>query len=348
GGVYPLLRAATTVVLAEITWSVLVADIARGVPAAYVDLVGYDEVAHHSGIAAPDALDTLRRTDDQLERLLTRLPDAPRPYYLVVLADHGQTQGATFKQRYGETLDAVVQRLANGQVSAPVLAEEGWNNVNGLLTDAAADESRVGRVVERATRGATTDGEVAIGPATEKQVSDDVIVLASGNLGLVSFTGIRGRATRQRIDAAQPGLIEGLRRHEGIGFVMVRDETLGDVVLGPRGTHHLADGRVEGDDPLAVFGPNTADHLRRTSGFDNCPDLLVNSFYDPVADEGAAFEELIGFHGGLGGRQSRPFVLAPAGLTQPASPLVGARSIHELLKTWIAETQASGLDTEIR
>ena len=73
GGVYPILRAATTVALAEITWAILVADIARGVPSAYVDLVGYDEVAHHSGIRAPDALDTLRRTDDQLERLLTTL-----------------------------------------------------------------------------------------------------------------------------------------------------------------------------------------------------------------------------------------------------------------------------------
>ncbi len=347
GGIYPLLRAATTVVLAEITWSILVADIERGVPAAYVDLVGYDEVAHHSGIAAPDALDTLRRTDDQLERLLTRLSEAPRPYYLVVLADHGQTQGATFEQRYGETLDAVVQRLASGQVTAPVLAEEGWNNVNGLLTDAAADDSTVGKVVERATRSRTNGGEVVIGPATEEEIHDDVIVLASGNLGLVSFTALPGRATRQQIDAANPGLTEGLQRHEGVGIVMVRDETLGDIVLGPAGVHHLADGRVDGEDPLAPFGPNTADHLRRTSSFDNCPDLLVNSFYDPVADEGAAFEGLIGFHGGLGGRQSYPFVLAPAALTQPTAPLVGARSIHELFKTWISETQPSEVDVDV-
>lgn len=345
GGVYPLLRASTTVVLAEITWSVLVADIARGVPTAYVDLVGYDEVAHHSGIAAPDALDTLRRTDDQLERLLTELSEAPRPYYVVVLADHGQTQGATFKQRFGETLDEVVQRLAGERVAAPVLAEEGWNNVNGLLTDAAADESRMGKVVERATRSKTAGGEVVLGPATEKRLHDeDIVVLASGNLGLVSFVDIPGRATRQRIEDANPGLIEGLRHHDGVGFVMVRDEVLGDVALGPNGIHHLSDGRIEGEDPLAVFGPNTAGHLRRTSSFDNCPDLLVNSFYDPVADEGAAFEELIGFHGGLGGKQSRPFVLAPAGLPQPSQPLVGAGSIHALFKSWVAETQPSTVD----
>lgn len=342
GGVYPLLRAGTTVALAEITWAILVADIARGVPAAYVDLVGYDEVAHHSGIRAPDALDTLRRTDDQLERLLTTLAAAPRPYYVVVLADHGQTQGATFEQRYGETLDAVVRRFARGDVSAPVLAEEGWNNVNGLLTDAASDESSLGKAVKRVTRGKTADGEVTIGPDTERTVAideEDVVVLASGNLGLVSFAELPGRATRQQIDAAHPGLIDGLRLHDGVGLILVRDEELGDLALGPGGIHHLVDGRIDGDDPLVAFGPNTADHLRRTSTFDNCPDLLVNSFYDPTADEGAAFEDLIGFHGGLGGKQSHPFVLAPAGLTQPTEPLVGARSIHDLFKTWLREAQ---------
>jgi hypothetical protein len=119
----------------------------------------------------------------------------------------------------------------------------------------------------------------------------------------------------------------------------VRDQIDGDVVFGPNGVHHLADGAVEGSDPLTVFGPRAADHLRRTSSFDNCPDLLINSFYDPRADEGAAFEGLIGFHGGLGGKQSRPFVLAPTNLTQPTGPLVGARSIHDLFKTWLHEVQ---------
>jgi hypothetical protein len=349
GGMYPLLRAGTTVALAEITWSMLVADVVRGVPSAYVDLVGYDEVAHHSGLAAPDALDTLRRTDDQLERLVATFDRAPRPYYVVVLADHGQTQGATFEQRYGEELGDVVRRLASGAVATPVLAEEGWNNVNGLLTDAAHDDSTLGKVVKRTTRSRTDDGEVVLGPDTAHSVStdeEDVVVLASGNLGLVSFTKIAGRATRQQIDAAHPGLIDGLRRHEGVGLILVRDEAEGDLVIGPAGVHHLDDGRVEGTDPLAVFGPNAADHLGRTSSFDNCPDLLVNSFYDPVADEGAAFEGLIGFHGGLGGRQSHPFVLAPAGLAQPTEPLVGARAIHDLFTTWLRDVQGRIADDE--
>ncbi len=342
-GIYPLLRASTTVALAEVSLSVLVADIVRGVPSAYVDLVGYDEVAHHSGIAAPDALETLRRTDDQLERLVATFDTAPRPYYLVVLADHGQTQGATFKQRYGEELGDVVRRLASGVVATPVLTEEGWNNVNGLLTDAANDESALGKIVKRTTRGRSEGGEVVLGPRTERSMpsdADDVVVLASGNLGLVSFPQVPGRASLQQIEADHPGLIDGLRRHEGVGLILVRDDALGDIVFGPDGVHHLADGRIEGTDPLVVFGPNAAEHLRRTSSFDNCPDLLINSFYDPDTEEGTAFEGLIGFHGGLGGRQCHPFILAPANLTPPTEPLVGARSVHELFTGWLTDIQA--------
>ena len=339
GGVYPLLRAATTVVLAEITYGILISDIERGVPSAYVDLVGYDEVAHHSGISAPESLDTLERIDDQLRRLLGLLQNAPRPYFVVILSDHGQTQGSTFLQRYDESLDALVKRLArDAAVNAPALAEEGWNNVNGLLSDAAADESRIGKTVALATRRRTVNGEVVLGPETEVDVEspDDIVVLASGNLGLLSFPAIDGRASRQQIDRLHPGLIEGVRTHTGIGLVLVRDEEAGDIVLGPDGIHHLDDGRVDGTDPLAPFGPNAADHLRRTSSFGNCPDLLVNSFYDRESDEGAAFEELIGFHGGLGGKQCRPFVLAPASLPVPDEPLVGAAAIHRLFKSWLA------------
>jgi uncharacterized membrane protein YvlD (DUF360 family) len=344
GGSYPLLRAATTVALAEITHSMLIADIARGVPSAYVDLVGYDEVAHHSGIAAPEALDTLRRTDDQIRRVLTTLDGAPRPYFVVILSDHGQTQGWTFEQRYGHTLDQAIGSLAEtARIEAPLLAEEGWNNINGLLSDVVADESRLGRTMARVVRERTVDGEVALGPATETAGSLDageIVVLASGNLGLVSFTGLPGRATRQQIDLAFPGLVNGLSEHEGIGFVMVRDEIDGDLLIGPRGVRHLADDRVVGHDPLEPFGPNAARHLRRTSSFTNCPDLLVNSFFDPDTDEGAAFEELIGFHGGLGGEQTKPFVLVPAGLTPPSEPLVGARSIHDLFRSWLGQVEA--------
>ena len=44
----------------------------------------------------------------------------------------------------------------------------------------------------------------------------------------------------------------------------------------------------------------------------HAPDLLLISQYDPELGEVAAFEELIGSHGGLGGPQTEPFILHPA------------------------------------
>jgi len=347
GGSYPFLRAGATVALAELTQAMLVADIVRGVPSAYVDFVGYDEVAHHSGIRSPDAFDTLERTDDQLRRLFSVIPSAPRPYHVVILSDHGQTQGATFAQRYGETLAEVVHRLARQPVDAPVAVAEGWHNVNGMLTDVASTSSVLGTTVRRATKSHTVGDEVRLGPHDDgdDEIHDgDIVVLASGNLGLVSFARLPGRATLQSIDQRHPGLVTGLVGHEGVGFVMVRDAHDGDLVIGARGTHRLDDGQVIGDDPLAPFGPNAAQHLRRTASFSNCPDLLVNSFYDADTDQGAAFEELIGFHGGLGGAQSRPFILAPTAFEHPGEPIVGATAVHELFSTWLASINPDAAD----
>jgi hypothetical protein len=61
---------------------------------------------------------------------------------------------------------------------------------------------------------------------------------------------------------------------------------------------------------------------------------MVGSFYDPELDEGCAFEELISFHGGIGGTQTRPFILAPVTLPRPDLPIIGAAHVHAVLSGW--------------
>src|SRR5665811_2322973 len=62
--------------------------------------------------------------------------------------------------------------------------------------------------------------------------------------------------------------------------------------------------------------------------------MCIRDSYDPDLDQGCAFEELISFHGGLGGPQTRPFVLYPVELPVPKQPIVGAAGVHELLTGW--------------
>ena len=63
---------------------------------------------------------------------------------------------------------------------------------------------------------------------------------------------------------------------------------------------------------------------------------MVNSFYDEQLEEGCAFEELISFHGGMGGPQTRPFLLHPAELEAPDEPVIGAEAAHRVLASWRA------------
>jgi putative membrane protein len=164
-------------------------------------------------------------------------------------------------------------------------------------------------------------------------------VLASGNLGLVYSTRLDERATLELIETLYPGLLDGLAAHEGIGFLMVRSQEHGPVVIGAQGRHYLVDGRIEGQDPLAGFGPNAATHLRRTDSFPDAPDILLNSFCRAEYNEVAAFEELIGSHGGLGGHQTEPFLLFPAGWELEEEDLVGAAAVYQQFKRWLEQLQ---------
>ena len=171
--------------------------------------------------------------------------------------------------------------------------------------------------------------------ASKNDVSGrDVVVLGSGNLGLVYLMEKDGRMTREELEARHPQLLPALSSHPHIGWVLVKSGEHGAVVLGGGGARYLEEDRVEGDDPLAGFHATAAQHLLRTHGFAHAPDLLVGSFYDPALDEGCAFEELISFHGGLGGSQTQAFLLYPAQLPAPDQPLVGAETLHRVLVGW--------------
>jgi hypothetical protein len=171
-----------------------------------------------------------------------------------------------------------------------------------------------------------------------------VVVLGSGNLGLVYLMESDRRLTLEEIQARHPALIDSLREHPHIGWLLVRSAEHGAVALGPSGTHYLEQGRVEGDDPLAPFSPNAPAHLLRTDGFPHVADIMVGSFYDAELDEGCAFEELISFHGGLGGSQTRAFLLYPPALALPPEPIVGAEAVHGVLRGWRQALQADAAD----
>jgi hypothetical protein len=328
--------------------SAVIGDILAGRPVVYTTFLAYDEVAHHSGVERSDTLEVLARVDRQIARIEEAAAYAPRPYKLVVLSDHGQSQGATFLQRYDTTLEQLVKDAFGAQtvLAASGGEDEALGYMSAGLTELTRDDTRTAKALGRVTRKQRTDGTVQLTSERRAEIEDsrerdvgvpELSVMASGCLGLITFPQEPGRVTLERIDEMCPRLIPTLAGHPGIGFVLVRSEADGAIVIGTRGIRYLDSDRVVGEDPLAPFGPNAERHVRRTDGFEHCPDIVVNSTYWADSDEVAAFEELVGSHGGMGGGQSFPFVLFPSELGYPSKPVVGAENMHDVMIGWLAD-----------
>ncbi|WP_240746625.1 phage holin family protein [Cryptosporangium phraense] len=331
GGIYPLVRALATVVTRDLVVEGVLDDMMAGRSVVYADLTGYDEVAHHSGIERYDSLAVLRSIDQQIGRLDRAAELAPRPYRLVVLSDHGQSQGATFAQRYGVTLEQIVQASCGQQ---PRTTEDSLTGPDGSTLGFAARALR--RLVPPGEHKPANPGERVRTAEEEAAAREGVLVLGSGNLGLVYFTEHTGRMTLEAIQTAYPELLPTLVEHPGVAFLLVATAERGSVALGRHGAHYLESGEVRGADPLAPFGPHAPAQVRRTDSYPHVADIMINSLYDPQTDEVAAFEPLVGSHGGLGGPQTTAFLLHPVDLPTPVEPLVGPEEVHKVLRAWLA------------
>ena len=368
---YPAVRAGANVVLREIATEILASEIFRGeIDTAYATFMGYDEVAHHSGVEDDDVWSVLKQIDLQFSRLTSTIEMNDRDYKLVILSDHGQSKGATFKQRYGMTLGNYVRQFLPNDMTFfkneynidhfrdAIMPEnkqlksirEKMETMRDDLFDEDGSIQNLRKGIEEKKPGLIFENERYINLhekysnsleyitshdyvqlSTEKAKNSELIVLGSGNLGLIYLTQWQQRLTYEEIVMLFPELIPGLVNHSGIGFILVDSISNGGMVIGQNGIYYLENDEIVGENPLKGFGENASRHLKRQNGFKNMPDILVNSFYDSENDEVCAFEELIGSHGGLGGNQTKPFILYPSEWTDPGD-LIGAESIYKFLK----------------
>ena len=274
-GSYVALRAATNVLLRELNTVLIAEQMGRGAPVIYCDFVDYDEVAHHAGPTRPESLAALEGLDSVLGRLERVAKHGPNPYEIVVISDHGQSQGATFKQRYGATLEDVARGLMAGSVSSAAHAErvEEWGPINAMLAEFTS-EGGVGSAMAR--RGLGGHWSVADGAESGDQRNagvaagrPDLLVVASGNLAMLYLPRHPGRLSLEQLTELHPDLVPGLTQHPGIGFVVVETDSRGPVAIGRAGLRVLRERTVEGEDPLAPYGEQTSADLLEHSGRDH-------------------------------------------------------------------------------
>jgi uncharacterized membrane protein YvlD (DUF360 family) len=337
---YAGMRAASNVLLRDVNVSLIIEEMYRGANVIYADFTDYDELAHHCGPERVESFQALDGVDAAIGTLAKAAEDAPRPYRFVILSDHGQSLGATFKQRYGESLGEVVRDLMSGRATLvqSKTPGEGSTFVNSMLSEITRSTGIGPAVARAALSSQTTDGMVDLDHEEVPPPADEstIAVVGSGNLGLVWFTGHDHRLTVEELETLHPNLVSELAGHPGVGLLMVRSSERGAVVFGPNGVRYLDEDRVEGEDPAALFGEHTVLSLKREDEMTHAPDLLLLSQYDPVMGEVAAFEELIGSHGGLGGPQTEPFILHPAEWELDEPVPLGAPAIYRNLRRWLS------------
>ena len=317
GIMYIVVRAATNVFMREINTSTLVGDMLIGdIDVAYSTYLGYDEIAHHSGVRDEDSWFALKGMDKQIRRLVNATKYTPRDYQFVIQSDHGQTNGATFLQRYGESFEDFVKSLLPKDMK--------------MFSKMSSNEDHYAESFIPFTKN---NDDLIDEKEMEELGDSEVIVLASGNLAMIYLTQWSHRLTYEEINEFLPELIPGIINNEYIGFIVVKSSEHGNLAIGKNGTYYLDSDEIEGENPLEGFGENIVRHIKRNVSFTYTPDILVNSFYDAENDEVCAFEELVGSHGGAGGSQSEPFILYPSDWDIGCDEIIGAENIYRILKS---------------
>ena len=353
GGVSALLRSIMCVVVPDMAVQTAIGELFAGRDAIYLTYAGYDEMSHLAGLDRPETLRSLRRVDQAIFYLLLAIKESPRPYQLILLSDHGQSMGWTFDHLYHQSIGDVVK--AGCTPTADVREMAGVDEVGIVIGDILTDvrkslQSKFSlnlfrKIVTKLSPGSQPDDVLVIDTKTAVQAKltgfadiPEILIQVGGNMVMIYFTTADKRIDLHEITARQPKLIPTLLAHPGVGFVMVKTAH-GPVAFGRSGRTYVdwngtGTTRVIGQDPLTPFGPDAAMHIRRVAAFDTCPDILINSAYDPIKQEIIGFEPQCGAHGALGGPQNHPFLLYPKELKLSTRKIVGAEQVYTQLKRW--------------
>ena len=206
---YAGMRAASNVLLRDVNVSLIIEEMYRGANVIYADFTDYDELAHHCGPERVESLQALDGVDEAIGTLAKAAEDAPRPYKFIILSDHGQSLGLTFKQRYGQSLGEVVRDLMSGRatVMETTTKAEGSTFVNSFLSEITRSQGVGPTVARAALAGKTHDGVVDLDDEELPPPADEstIAVVGSGNLGLVWFTGHDHRLTVRGARGAPSG-----------------------------------------------------------------------------------------------------------------------------------------------
>lgn len=348
----PFLHIGSNVVLRELQTMAVLLDIYNGVPAIYTTYNVYDEFAHHFGPHSKPAYASLRALDSRIGEILKMLRRVPgRPYDLYILSDHGQTPSIPYRVEYGETLgDTIMSAVKHGVM---VMAGTGDyapepREVMDFLVQELEEVSQTSSLPVR--RGGMRLGrwlrsQYSVFPLVAETVradaEEELVVTYSSSLAHVywteparplAFDEIRGDPDRR-------ALYYFMVAHGGIGLVCTRmldgahvESLHGRALITPSGEVEV----LSGEDPLPDYAPTVVERraLARLVQYSNAGDLVLVGAYDVERDRCICFDDQVGAHGAIGGRQFWPFILSRRGLIPASFPIDDPLDLHLLFRRY--------------
>ena len=361
----PLLHIGSNVLLRELQTLATLLDIYTGSPAIYTTYNVYDEFAHHFGPRSRPAFQSIRAIDRRIAeilRMLRRLPG--RKYDVYVLSDHGQTPSVPYRLRYGETLGDTVLDVA--RLGVFTLAGTGDYTVDheGVMSFLVQELEQVSEDSGFATRriglriGRWLRKEYNLFPLVAEVVRESVdasiVVTYSSSLAHVYWTDPPRPLSFDEIrdDPGHRALYYFLVSHDGIGVVITRvldgahvESMRGRALITPAGDVEI----LAGEDPLLDYAQTVGERreVARLAQCRNAGDLILFGAYDKKRDECICFDDQVGAHGAIGGRQGWPFIMATPGLIPPDFKIEDPLDLHPLFRRY-SERHPAGCSVDVR
>jgi hypothetical protein len=361
----PFLHIGTNVVLRELQTLAVLLDIYTGVPAIYTTYNVYDEFAHHFGPGSRTAFSSVRALDRRIAHILRMLRRAPgRPYDLYILSDHGQTPSVPYRVRYGETLgDTIVNAATHGVLVMAGTGDYSLERQDVMDFLVREIEHVSGESSMPARKAGLRLGQwmrrhynlFPILPETVREADESrIVVTYSSSLAHVYWTQPEHPISLDEIrnDSDRRALYYFLVAHGGIGCVITRMldgahvETLrGRALVMPDGSMEL----LSGVDPLRDYASSDVDRraIAELAAMRNSGDLILFGAYNAEQDCCICFDDQIGAHGAMGGRQSWPFLLTPRGLVPEDYTIEDPLDLHPLFRRYAGRTDGRAPERQI-
>ena len=286
-------------------------DLYEGVPAIYVNYLGYDETAHAFGPGSDRAMQVLHEVDQSIEQLWTVMRRVPEHrYHAYILADHGQSACTPF----GDLTDG--KRL------------ERWI-FDGFLNPERAgepDTARVGlwqglRERQAETRGMIQrfmnylDEDYLRRPDPEAHEQDGVRAISAGPNAFLYVKDAKEPLDAAAVEERFPGLAERLSRSPGIGFVLARSANGNGPLCWWQGQRcelsPTQPGPFAGREDMALVVEGIENLMKmRSAG-----DLVIYGTDSP--DGYVSFIREHGAHAGPGASEMHTFIICPGNVTLP-------------------------------